>query len=118
MQNTKNVVVLFTYLRLEKNEKVRDMIGLDGPCGEHGGGIKLSFEHSQQQNIKYFRNNLRGRIQGKNNDFSLLFLEISKLEYLANACSCRDLSSDCNLQVSEQQTGLGPVNSGSWSNPF
>ena len=43
-------------------------IGLDGPCGEHGGGIKLSSEHSQQQSIEYFRNNLRGRIQGKNND--------------------------------------------------
>jgi hypothetical protein len=45
-----------------------------------GGGIS---EHSQQQNIEYFRNNLRGRIQGKNNDLRLLFLEISKLEYLA-----------------------------------
>ena len=62
-----------------------------------GGGIS---EHSQQQNIEYFRNNLRGRIQGKNNDLRLLFLEISKLEYLANACACRDLSSDCNFQVS------------------
>ena len=74
------------------------MIGLDGPCGEHGGGIKLSYENSQQQNIEYFRNNLRGRIQCKNNDLRLLFLDISKLEYLANAC--RDLSSDCNFQVS------------------
>ena len=45
-----------------------------------GGGIS---EHSQQQNIEYFRNNLRGRIQGKNNDLRLLFLEISKVEYLA-----------------------------------
>ena len=62
-----------------------------------GGGIS---EHSQQQNIGYFRNNLRGRIQGKNNDLRLLFLEISKLEYLAIACACRDLSSDCNFQVS------------------
>ena len=62
-----------------------------------GGGIS---EHSQQQNIEYFRNNLRGRIQGKNNDLRWLFLEISKLEYLANACACRDLSSDCNFQVS------------------
>ena len=35
------------------------IIGLDGPCGEHGGGIKLSYENSQQQNIEYFRNNLR-----------------------------------------------------------
>ena len=66
--------MLFTYLPL-----VRDMIGLDGPCGEHGGGIKLSSEHSQLR---------------------LLFLEISKFEYLANACACRDLSSDCNFQVS------------------
>ncbi len=40
------------------------------------------------------------RIQGKNNDLRLLFLEISKLEYLAIACACRDLSSDCNFQVS------------------
>ena len=60
----------------------------------------VAAEHSQQQNIEYFRNNLRGRIQGKNNDLRLLFLEISKLEYLANACACRDLSSDCNFQVS------------------
>ena len=65
-----------------------------------GGGIKLSPENSQQQNIEYFRNNLRGRIQGKNNYLRLLFLEISKLEYLANACACSDLSSDCNFQVS------------------
>ena len=36
------------------------MIGLDAPCGEHGGGIKLSYENSQQQqNIEHFRNNLR-----------------------------------------------------------
>jgi hypothetical protein len=41
------------------------------PCGEHGGGIKLSSKNSQQQNIEYFRNNLRGRIQGKNNDLRL-----------------------------------------------
>ena len=40
------------------------------------------------------------RIQGKNNDLRFLFLEISNLEYLANACACRDLSSNCNLQVS------------------
>ena len=59
------------------------MIGLDGPCGEHGGGIKLSSEHSQQQSFEYFRNNLRGRIQGKNNDLRLLFHELLKLEYLA-----------------------------------
>ena len=65
-----------------------------------GGGIKLSSENSQQQNIEYFRNNLRGRIQGNKNDLRLLFLEISKLEFLANACACRDLSSDCNFQVS------------------
>ena len=62
--------------------------------------VAASSEHSQQQNIEYFRNNLRGRIQGKNNDLRLLFLEISKLEYLANTCACRDLSSDCNFQVS------------------
>ena len=68
-----------------------------------GGGIS---EHSQQQNIEYFRNNLRGRIQGKNNDLRLLFLEISKLEYLANACACRDLSSDCNWSTNFQVSFL------------
>ena len=32
------------------------------------GSNKLSSEHSQQQSIEYYRNNLRGRIQGKNNE--------------------------------------------------
>ena len=40
------------------------------------------------------------QLQTKNDEIRILFLKISKVEYLSKACACRDLADDSKLQVS------------------
>ena len=40
------------------------------------------------------------QLQTKIDEIRILFLKISKVEYLSKACACRDLADDSELQVS------------------
>ena len=40
------------------------------------------------------------QLQTKNDEIRILFLKISKVQYLLKACACRDLADDSKLQVS------------------
>jgi oligopeptide/dipeptide ABC transporter ATP-binding protein len=40
------------------------------------------------------------QLQTKNDEIRILFLKISKVQYLSKACACRDLADDSKLQVS------------------
>ena len=40
------------------------------------------------------------QLQTKIDEIRILFLKISKVEYLSKACACRDLADDSKLQVS------------------
>jgi len=65
------------------------------------GSNKLSSEHEHtEESVHKNRKQLHEHIQIKNDNLIIIFQKISKLEYLSNACACRDLTQESIVQVS------------------
>ena len=68
-----------------------------GPAGSCG---RITQQDQQQQIVEKILKVLDEQLQTKNDEIRILFLKISKVEYLSKACACRDLADDSKSQVS------------------
>ena len=68
--------------------------------GPAGSCDRITQQDQQQQIVEEILKELDEQLQTKNDEIRILFLKISKVEYLSKACACRDLADDSKLQVS------------------
>ena len=65
-----------------------------------GACDRITQQEQQQQIVEKNLKELDEQLQTKNDEIRILFLKISKVQYLSKACACRDLADDSKLQVS------------------
>ena len=65
-----------------------------------GSCDRITQQDQQQQIVEKILKELDEQLQTKNDEIRILFLKISKVQYLSKACACRDLADDSKLQVS------------------
>jgi hypothetical protein len=81
----------------QQNRQQNSNFAGSGPAGSCD---RITQQEQQQQIVEKILKELDEKLQTKNDEIRILFLKISKVEYLSKACACRDLADDSTLQVS------------------
>ena len=68
-------------------------------CVGSSSTLTLSSEHAEES-VQKNRRQLQEQIQIKNDNLSIIFQKISKLEHLSNKCACPDLAEESKIKVS------------------